>query len=163
VIHKLINSVWNKEEFPDQWKRPSIVSIHRKDDKTDCKNYRGISLLSALCKLLPTILLSTLTSYIDEIVGNHQYGFQCNISTTDQIFCIHQILEEKWEYNETVHQLFIDFKTALDSVRREVLYSILIEFGVLMKLVLLIKISLNETYSKAFMLQNAARGDDLFM
>jgi hypothetical protein len=41
---------------------------------------------------------------------------------------------EKWEYNETVHQLFIDFKKAYDSVRREVLYNILTEIGVPMKL-----------------------------
>jgi hypothetical protein len=39
---------------------------------------------------------------------------------------IHQILEKKLEYNETDHQLFIDFKKAYDSVRREVLYNILI-------------------------------------
>jgi hypothetical protein len=56
--------------------------------------------------------------------------------------------EKKWEYNETVHQLFIDFKKAYDSVRREVFYDILIEFGVPMKLVKLIKMYLNETYSK---------------
>jgi hypothetical protein len=54
----------------------------------------------------------------------------------------------KWEYNETVHQLFVDFKKAYDSVWREVLYNILIEFGVPMKLVRLIKMCLNETYSK---------------
>jgi hypothetical protein len=36
------------------------------------------------------------------------------------IFCIHQILEKKWEYNETVHQLFIDLKKVCDLVRREV-------------------------------------------
>jgi hypothetical protein len=50
--------------------------------------------------------------------------------------------------HETVHQLFIDFKKAYDSVGREVLYNILIEFGVPMKLVRLIKMFLNETYSK---------------
>ena len=50
----------------------------------------------------------------------------CNRSTTDHIFCIRQILEKKWEYNEAVHQLFIDFKKACDSVRREVLYNILV-------------------------------------
>jgi hypothetical protein len=51
-------------------------------------------------------------------------------------------------YNETVHQLVIHFKKANDSVRKEVLYNILIEFGVPMKLVRLIKMFLNETYSK---------------
>jgi len=47
-----------------------------------------------------------------------------------------------------VHQLFIDFKKAYDSVRMEVLYNILIEFGVHMKLVRLIKMCLSETYSR---------------
>jgi hypothetical protein len=42
-------------------------------------------------------------------------------STIDRIFCIRQILQKKWEYNEEVHQLFIDFKKAYDSVTREVL------------------------------------------
>jgi hypothetical protein len=55
---------------------------------------------------------------------------------------------ENMEYSETVHHLLIDFKKACDSVRREVLYSILIEFGVPMKLVRLIKMCLNETSSK---------------
>jgi hypothetical protein len=112
-----------------------IVPIHKKADKTDCNNYRGISLLSTSCKILSNILLSRLVLYIDEIIGDYQCGFQRDRSTTDQIFCIRQILEKKWEYNETVHQLFIDFKKANDSVGREVLYNILIEFGVPMKLV----------------------------
>jgi hypothetical protein len=50
--------------------------------------------------------------------------------------------------NETVHQLFINFKNAYDSVRREVLYNILIEFRVSMKLIRLIKMCLIEAYSK---------------
>jgi hypothetical protein len=148
AIHKLVNSVWNKEELPDQWKESIIVPIHKKGDKTDCNNYRGISLLSTSYTILSNILLSRLVPYIDEITGDRQCGFRRNRSTTDQIFCICQILEKKWEYNETVHQLFIDLKKTYDSVRREVLYNILIEFGVPMKLVRLIKMCLNETYSK---------------
>jgi nucleoside recognition membrane protein YjiH len=35
AIHKLINSVWNKEELPDQWKEYINVPIHKKVDKTD--------------------------------------------------------------------------------------------------------------------------------
>jgi hypothetical protein len=66
----------------------------------------------------------------------------------DQIFYIQHKLEKKLEYNGMVHQLFVDFKKAYDSVKREVLYNILLEFGIPKKLVRLIKMCLNETYSK---------------
>jgi hypothetical protein len=69
-----------------------------------------------------------------KLLGNIS-GFQQIGSTTDQILCILHILEKEWEYSETVHQLFIDFKVAYYSVSREVLYIILIDFGVSMKLV----------------------------
>jgi hypothetical protein len=76
-------------------------------------------MLSPPYKILPNNLLSRLTSYGDEIIGGYQCEYQCNRSTTNQIFCIWQILEKNWEYNGTVHQLFIDFMKAYDSVRRK--------------------------------------------
>jgi hypothetical protein len=42
TVHKLINSIWNKEKLPNQGKKSIIVPVHKKDDKTDCNNYRGI-------------------------------------------------------------------------------------------------------------------------
>ena len=93
-------------------------------------------------------MLVRLIPYAKEIIGDHQCGFRRNRSTIDHIFCIRQILEKKWEYSEPVNQLFIDFKKAYDSVRREVLYKILIEFGIPRKLGSLIKLSLTETYSR---------------
>jgi hypothetical protein len=60
-IHKLINSIWNKEELPEQWKESIIVPIYKEGDKTDCSNYRGISILSTAYKILSNILLSRLT------------------------------------------------------------------------------------------------------
>jgi hypothetical protein len=80
---------------------------------------------------LSSILLSKLSPYIDEMIGDHQCRFRRNRSTTEHIFSIRQLLEKKWEYNETVHQLFIGFKKTYDSVRREVLYIILIELWLL--------------------------------
>ena len=138
-IHKLIISIRNKEELPDEWKESIIVPIYKKGDKTDCNNYRSISLLSTTYKVLCNILLSTLIPYAEEVIWDHHCGFRRNRSTTDPIFCFRQILEKKWEYNEAVQQLFIDFKKAYDSVRREVLYNILIESGIPKKLVRLIK------------------------
>jgi hypothetical protein len=45
-----------------------------------------------------------------------------------EIYKKYWLLEKEWEYNETAHQLFIDFKKAYDSVKREVLNNILREF-----------------------------------
>jgi hypothetical protein len=145
-IHTLIDSILNKEKLPDQWKESIIVPVHKKGGKPNFSNYYGISLLSTSYKIVSNILPSRLSPYIDEIIEDRQCGFRCNRSTPDQIFCIHQTLEKKWEYNETVHKLFVDFKKAYDSVRK--LYKIFIELGVTMKLVGLIKMCLNETYGK---------------
>jgi hypothetical protein len=60
--------------------------------------------------MLSNILLSRLIPYADEITEYHQCGFQRSRSATDQMFYVRQILKKKWEYNGTVHQLFIDLK-----------------------------------------------------
>jgi hypothetical protein len=74
-IHKLIISIWNKEKLPEEWKESVIAPIYKKGDKTHCSNYRGISLLSTTYKILSNILLSRLTPYAEEIIGDHQCGF----------------------------------------------------------------------------------------
>ena len=66
-IHKLINSVWNKEELHEQWQELIIAYINKKGDKT------GISLLSTIYKILPNILLSKLMPYAE--FGNNSMDF----------------------------------------------------------------------------------------
>jgi hypothetical protein len=91
-IHKFIISIWNKKEFPQQWKESIIVPIRKKGDKTHCNNCCGISLLSTAYKILSNILLVSLTPYVNEIIGDHQCGFHHNRSTPDQIFHVCEIL-----------------------------------------------------------------------
>jgi len=68
-IHKLITSIWKKEILPEEWKGSIIVPIHEKGDKTDCNNYRGISLLPNTYNILSKTFLSRLTPYAKEIIG----------------------------------------------------------------------------------------------
>jgi len=74
-IHKLIISISNKEELPDEWKELIIVPIYKMGDKTNCNNYRGISLLPTTYEVLSDILLSMLIPYSEEVIGDHQCGF----------------------------------------------------------------------------------------
>jgi retron-type reverse transcriptase len=73
--------------------------------------------LSAAYKIISKILLSRLTPYAEGITEDHLCGFRRYWSTTDHMFYIRQILE-KMGYSEAVHQFFIDFKKACDSVRK---------------------------------------------
>jgi hypothetical protein len=75
-IHKLICCIWNKEELPQQWKESVIVPIYKKGDNTDCNNYRGISLLSTAYKILSNIFPARLTPYVNQAIGDHQWGFR---------------------------------------------------------------------------------------
>jgi hypothetical protein len=72
------------------------------------------------------------------------------VDVTDQLLIRFSAFIRYWRKNGSTmkHQLFMNFKKAYDSVRREVFYNILIQFGVPMKLVRLIKLCLNETYSE---------------
>ena len=71
-IRTIFNSNRNKEELPEEWKRSIAVAINTKGNKIDCSNYRGISLLSTTYNNLSSILLSNLSSYAEEIIGDHQ-------------------------------------------------------------------------------------------
>jgi hypothetical protein len=67
--------MWNKEELPVEWKESIVLPVYKKGDKTDCSIHRGISLLPVTYKILSNILLSRLTPYAEDVIGDHQCGF----------------------------------------------------------------------------------------
>jgi hypothetical protein len=100
-------------------------------------------------KILVNILLSRLTPYAEEIIGDRQCGFRGNSSTIE--LRVHSAFLKYLRKNgNTMKQCigYLFFKEAYDSVRREVLCNIFIEFGITMKLARLINMCLNETYSR---------------
>jgi hypothetical protein len=146
-IHQLIADVWEKEVMPYEWSMGIICPVHKKGDKTECSNYRGITLLSIVYKVFSKVLTNRMKEYAEEILGDQQCGFRANRSTTDQIFTLRQVLEKCYEFGIDLHHLFIDFKQAYDSVDRKKLYETMLEFGIPYKLVRLSAMTLANSRS----------------
>jgi len=146
-MHQLITEIWIKEEMPANWSVAIICPLHKKNDILDCANYRGISLLDVAYKIFAKVLNTRLHPIAESLLGEYQCGFRKGRSTIDQIFALRQILEKCYEYNVNVHQLYIDFRKAYDTVRRGKVIEALKSFGITPKLVRLVRMTLVDTTS----------------
>jgi len=120
-----LRCIWRKEKVPVDWKKAVIVPLHKKKDKMDCNNYRGISLLSHSSKVYSGIILSRLRRRTDEILAEEQAGFRAGLSTVDQIYKLRQLAEKGTEFNEEMYICYIDFKKAFDSIWRDGLWRVM--------------------------------------
>jgi len=75
TIYELCSRIWNEEIIPEEWNKAIVIPIHKKGDKMNCKNYRGISLLNTV-KVFSKILLGRLEPLAEECMGNYQCGFR---------------------------------------------------------------------------------------
>jgi hypothetical protein len=89
-----------------------------------------------------------LEPYAEEVIGEYRCGFRRNGSTIEHTFAFRMILEKYYEFNINVHQVYIDFKQAYDSMDRKKLYDVVREMQIPAKLIRLVKITLKNTKAK---------------
>ena len=89
----IVVRIWRGGEVPQQWKYDIIMVLHKKEDRTECGNYRGISLVAYAGKILLKIIARRLSEYCGRvgILPEEQRGFQLNRSTTDMVFVINRL------------------------------------------------------------------------
>ncbi|KAH0816760.1 hypothetical protein GEV33_006031 [Tenebrio molitor] len=119
-ILKLINKAWDEETIPQRWKETLICPLHKKGDRFKCENYRG----------------------------QYQCGFRKNRSVMDQVFVLKQIMDNSIDQNSPLYMLFIDFKQAYDTIKREKVYEAMRQMGIGEKLIRLVRMTLKETEYK---------------
>ena len=128
-VHELIEKIWLQEVSPCDLRDALIVTIFKKGDKSDCGNYRGISLLSIAGKILARILATRLQPLSEEILPESQYGFRPFRGTVDAIFTARQLQEKSREHHLPLYMAFIDLSKAFDMVNRHALWRILLKVG----------------------------------
>ena len=106
--------------------------LHKKKDRTECGNYRGISLVAHAGKILLKIIARRLSEYCERvgILPEEQSGFRSNRSTTDMMFVIRRLQKLARKKRIQLYVCFIDLTKAYDSVDRTLLWKVLARFGV---------------------------------
>ena len=118
----LLTTIWNNASVPIAWLTSSISCLHKKGSKSNPGNYRAISIMSTVSKLLPKIILQRLRDSYEILLMENQFGFRKNRSTTDAIFITREAIKS------TASPLFlcmIDLKAAYDHIDRNLLFSVL--------------------------------------
>jgi sorting nexin-29 len=85
AIHRLLQRIWEEENMPESWKMGVIYPIFKKGDKLACENYRGITLLNVVYKVLSSVLNERMKRYSEGLLEEYQCQFRPQRSTTDQI------------------------------------------------------------------------------
>lgn len=134
--------------MPRNWAKAIITPIHKKGDKTDCRNYRGIALLDTTYKILATAIKGKLSKYAEKILGEYQCGFRPYRSVMDQIFVLKEMQTNCYEHKIVLYALFIDFQQAYDTVDRRQLYKALQELGIPNKIINLVRMTHQNTENK---------------
>jgi hypothetical protein len=147
-IHKLLLKIWEDEQLPSQWNEGIICPVHKNGDRLDCKNYRPITLLNVAYKIFAIILNQRLTEFVGPTIGENQSGFRPNRSTIDNIFILRQIIEKCYEFNIEIHNVFIDYSLAFDSIIRDSISKVLYTHKIPPKLINLIQLTLENTTAR---------------
>ena len=140
-LHKLFNTVFDIGCFPDKWTDGFIIPLHKKGNKNDVENYRGITLLSTFGKLFSKIINNRLDNWAENyyVYIEAQAGFRRQMGTVDNIFVLHSLIKHFVNEGKRLYAAFIDFTKAFDYIVRENLWLKLIKTGVRGKLLNVIK------------------------
>ena len=113
----LINLSWKKGEVPRNWKLAEIIPILKpRKDKLDPQSYRPISLTSAICKIMETMIAKRLTHHLErnQCLSKNQSGFRPGRSTTDQLTRLESAIKMAFMEKKIVVATFLDLEKAFD-------------------------------------------------
>ena len=129
-LYKLLLQCWEEGSVPQDMRGANIITLYKnKGDRSDCNNYRGISLLSIVGKTFACVTLNRLQSSAERVYPEVQCGCRAERSMIDMIFSLRQLQEKCREQRRPLYIAFIDLNKAFDLVCRSGLFTLLHRIG----------------------------------
>ena len=127
----LINQVLKTGTFPDKLKIAKVIPIFKKGDQSLFENYRPISLLPAISKVLEKRIALQLSSYFEKnkLLFDNQYGFRPKHSTEHAALELIDRITNKMDTNEIPLNIFLDLSKAFDTIDHSILLNKLKYYG----------------------------------
>ena len=127
AFHDIVVAAWMTGRVPQEWKDGTIKVLQKKMDRTECSNYRGLSLVAHAGKVLLKIVANRLGDFCEEagILPEEQCSFRPQRSTTDMMFVVRGLQELGRTSNTFLEICFIDLSKAYDSFDRVLLWEVL--------------------------------------
>ena len=131
-IRHLINLSFKTGEFPKEFKRAVVKPIFKNGDRTEISNYRPISLVNNLNKVIETCIKSRLVKYLESnnILSQKQFGFRKNRGTQDALTDLTKTVYDNLNKNNKVITVFLDLAKCFDSLSHEILIKKITEIGI---------------------------------
>jgi len=147
-LTNIIRRARESETLPGDWQKGVILPFYKgKGSRQECKNYRGITLLSVPGKVFAHLLLGRVKSSLLSAWRCEQSVFTPGCSTMDRISTLNTIIQTRREFQQPFWIAYIDLKAAFDSVDRETLWLLLCHLGLPVKIVSLVKALYTNTLS----------------
>ena len=129
-LHELLLQCWEEGAVPQDMRDAKIITLYKnKGERSDCNNYRGISLLSIVGKAFARVVLNRLKLLAERVYPEAQCGFRAARSTIDMVFSLRQLQEKCREQRQPLYLAFIDLTKAFDLVSRDGLFALLQRIG----------------------------------
>ena len=119
-LRRVCNECTLEEKVPNDWMRAIIVTVYKgKGDRSECNNYRGISLLSIPGKVYGRVLINKVCSLIKGLIGKEQCGFRSGTRYVDQVLVMKQMSEKFVDKNKCLYVAYMDLEKVYDMVDGE--------------------------------------------
>ncbi len=115
-VYHVFSECIARSYIPVEWKIHKLIPIHKKGDRSSVKNYRPISLLCCISKVLESIAFNSIYDFVEPALSRYQFGFSKNRSTVQQLLIFNNSLMSTLANKSQFDAVYFDIKKAFDTV-----------------------------------------------